>query len=230
MQALIQKFLFSKNCIFTLWHFLYQTSPKFSLLLPSHNCIIITMFSFQGANLSFLKETQWSFTIVELQSISFRKLVEISGIEPLTSCLQGRRSPSWAKPPYRRNQIHNLRIDLIQAQCSTVSLFVLCPFKPASLGFEWKPEFKETQWSINLLMFQSISWWWRVPGSNRWPPACKAGALPAELTPHTKRFEVVGQNGLEPSTSRLSVVCSSQLSYWPISTSHFLGTTFVCTL
>ena len=25
--------------------------------------------------------------------------------------------------------------------------------------------------------------WWRVPGSNRWPPACKAGALPAELTP-----------------------------------------------
>ncbi len=28
------------------------------------------------------------------------KLVEISGIEPLTSCLQGRRSPSWAKPPY----------------------------------------------------------------------------------------------------------------------------------
>ena len=31
--------------------------------------------------------------------------------------------------------------------------------------------------------------------------------------------EVVGQNGLEPSTSRLSVVCSSQLSYWPISAS-----------
>ena len=30
----------------------------------------------------------------------FLNLVEISGIEPLTSCLQGRRSPSWAKPPY----------------------------------------------------------------------------------------------------------------------------------
>ena len=27
---------------------------------------------------------------------------------------------------------------------------------------------------------------------------------------------MVGQNGLEPSTSRLSVVCSSQLSYWPV--------------
>ena len=36
------------------------------------------------------------------------------------------------------------------------------------------------------------------------------------LTPIRVFQEVVGQNGLEPSTSRLSVVCSSQLSYWPI--------------
>ena len=37
--------------------------------------------------------------------------------------------------------------------------------------------------------------------------------------PHALSFweVMVGQNGLEPSTSRLSVVCSSQLSYWPIS-------------
>ena len=39
---------------------------------------------------------------------------------------------------------------------------------------------------------------------------------------HFYFFEVVGQNGLEPSTSRLSVVCSSQLSYWPISASLLL--------
>ena len=38
-----------------------------------------------------------------LLSIQFSMcwLVEISGIEPLASCLQGRRSPSWAIPPYR---------------------------------------------------------------------------------------------------------------------------------
>ena len=30
------------------------------------------------------------------------------------------------------------------------------------------------------------------------------------------RNRVVGQSGLEPPTSRLSVVCSSQLSYWPV--------------
>ena len=28
--------------------------------------------------------------------------------------------------------------------------------------------------------------------------------------------QMVGQSGLEPPTSRLSVVCSSQLSYWPV--------------
>ena len=141
-------------------------------------------------------------------------------------------------------------------------------FQGASLNFP-----KETQWSFFLRRNFSQFLWWRLAGSNRWPPACKAGALPAELTPHlglsevvgqdslscgkatavttchrhvvkcrlSSHFcisasqlsysiqaslidfsEVVGQNGLEPSTSRLSVVCSSQLSYWPISASLLL--------
>ena len=49
--------------------FITKRHQKFPLLLPSHNCIIITMFSFQGA-VKFLKETQWSFSFLELQSIS----------------------------------------------------------------------------------------------------------------------------------------------------------------
>ncbi len=32
--------------------------------------------------------------------------------------------------------------------------------------------------------------WWRQTGSNRRPPACKAGALPAELCPHTETTQV----------------------------------------
>ena len=32
--------------------------------------------------------------------VTFTSLVESTGIEPVTSCLQGRRSPSWANPPY----------------------------------------------------------------------------------------------------------------------------------
>ena len=34
----------------------------------------------------------------------------------------------------------------------------------------------------------SLKKWWRMTGSNRRPPACKAGALPAELIPHMCRF------------------------------------------
>ena len=66
----------------------------------------------------------------------------------------------------------------------------------------------------------NTSSWWRRTGSNRRPPACKAGALPAELRPHqcmTTAWPcgrgLVGQGGLEPPTPRLSSVCSNQLSY-----------------
>ena len=60
------------------------------------------MFSFQGAFLSFffkrLNEASDVLSFIRNFSQSLI-LVELSGIEPLTSCLQGRRSPSWAKPP-----------------------------------------------------------------------------------------------------------------------------------
>ena len=36
---------------------------------------------------------------------------------------------------------------------------------------------------ISFLMLVSRIGWWRMTGSNRRPPACKAGALPAELIP-----------------------------------------------
>ena len=71
-----------------------------------------------------------------------------------------------------------------------------------------------------------------MTGSNRRPPACKAGALPAELIPrkpHSVLFlqtapmlpaglwlvALVGLVGLEPTTPALSRRCSNQLSYRP---------------
>ena len=73
-----------------------------------------------------------------------------------------------------------------------------------------------------------------MTGSNRRPPACKAGALPAELiplkkqcaveicdaatrvaTPKTNMALMVGLVGLEPTTPALSRRCSNQLSYRP---------------
>ncbi len=73
-----------------------------------------------------------------------------------------------------------------------------------------------------------------MTGSNRRPPACKAGALPAELIPQSCRYlrggpsisaataeTVVGLDGFEPSTPALSRRCSNQLSYRPLSLSEF---------
>ena len=54
-----------------------------------------------------------------------------------------------------------------------------------------------------------------MTGSNRRPPACKAGALPAELIPHFVWNGMVGLVGLEPTTPALSRRCSNQLSYRP---------------
>jgi hypothetical protein len=42
--------------------------------------------------------------------------------------------------------------------------------------------------------------WWRMTGSNRRPPACKAGALPAELIP---RLEVGGSGWIRTNDPRL---------------------------
>jgi hypothetical protein len=66
--------------------------------------------------------------------------------------------------------------------------------------------------------------WWSQTGSNRRPPACKAGALPTELWPRTKRRhasaypmrKMVGLGRLELPTSRLSSARSNQLSYKPV--------------
>jgi len=57
-----------------------------------------------------------------------------------------------------------------------------------------------------------IPGWWRRRKSNSRPPACKAGALPIELRPQN----MVGLDGLEPSTLRLSGVRSNHLSYKPL--------------
>ena len=68
--------------------------------------------------------------------------------------------------------------------------------------------------------------WWRWWDSNPWPPACRAGALPAELHPQiignllllrtSIRKLMVGPSGLEPPTSCLSGTRSNLLSYDPM--------------
>ena len=66
-----------------------------------------------------------------------------------------------------------------------------------------------------------------MTGSNRRPPACKAGALPAELIPPFVGTTMVGLVGLEPTTPALSRRCSNQLSYRPKPDTSYPGNTRV---
>ena len=57
---------------------------------------------------------------------------------------------------------------------------------------------------VRVAWFFFLNPWWRWGGSNSWPPACKAGALPAELHPH-KNFIRFPSN--EICQTRLRLVC-----------------------
>ena len=59
--------------------------------------------------------------------------------------------------------------------------------QPLKIGFSKK---KST-----ILPTKYSAFWWRIPGSNRWPLACHASALPAELIPHN--FPEVEASGKE---------------------------------
>ncbi len=91
-----------------------------------------------------------------------------------------------------------------------------------------RPTLRSRARGFEFLTNDFCSWrrvWWSQTGSNRRPPACKAGALPTELWPRTSRCVVateaaeqrrlVGLGRFELPTSRLSSARSNQLSYKP---------------
>jgi hypothetical protein len=83
--------------------------------------------------------------------------------------------------------------------------------------------------STNLVSaenYRYTGFWWSQSGLNRRPPACKAGALPAELWPlllylSPDTLILVGLGRLELPTSPLSGVRSNHLSYRPVLFSSF---------
>ena len=56
--------------------------------------------------------------------------------------------------------------------------------------------------------------WWSQTGSNRRPPACKAGALPTELWPRTSRYcWLVGSHGSPSRSSRAAIARLRPMDY-----------------
>ncbi len=73
---------------------------------------------------------------------------------------------------------------LLQCNCSQILLTVFAALRQ-TLNND-KLNITQVKPDRNLCSQRLLSnlLWWRMPGSNRRPPACKAGALPAELIPH----------------------------------------------
>ena len=70
-------------------------------------------------------------------------------------------------------------------------------------------------WPVSNISACLALLWWRVPGSNRWPPACKAGALPAELTPQIFKGSSFPFQGTFNVPSKLNNVKFYITLYWP---------------
>ena len=121
-----------------------------------------------------------------------------------------------------------MRLDgLLSSRCRTASYIRFDFDLETKLGTEVfrnldLPDF----WIFSRRPFEE---WWSVSGSNRRPQACKASALPTELTPRSplaRRLafeELVGLGRFELPTSRLSSARSNQLSYEPVPEGRSLG-------
>ena len=82
---------------------LSNTSDYFFLNSSLFKTLIHSVLLGKIINFTYLSSFQCTITI---------SMVETSGIEPLTSCVQSRRSPIWAKPPFLKEsgrQDSNLR-------------------------------------------------------------------------------------------------------------------------
>ena len=83
-------------------------------------------------------------------SIFLYWMVEINGIEPLTSCLQGRRSPSWAIPPSSKQASY--RSLPAKAESSLIPLFLLFKEKPLRWAFLWVSK----KWIFNFIFLCTL--------------------------------------------------------------------------
>ena len=139
------------------------------------------MFSFQGASLSFflkrlneastqvgtsvnLSILHFAFCILHFKKKWWAKMDSNHRPHDYQSCALA----SWAIGPY-----------LVDASSISLASATRCPKLTHSAASPL--QIKSLILRIWFGAFTLL--WWRLAGSNRWPPACKAGALPAELNP-----------------------------------------------
>ena len=95
------------HCSFVTLNSYIKSPQKFVLCYLSVACsqfLACFTVQFSRCRFSVLFQEQIEMFFAEHFNLSLTlKMVEIIGIEPMTPCLQGRCSPSWAIPPYLRH-------------------------------------------------------------------------------------------------------------------------------
>ena len=111
---------------------IFRSLGKLRCFLPYGNAVKSVKTSSFSISFSLLTclYTIWYF-------IQFSRyiMVENKGLEPLTPCVQGRCSPSWANSP-RRNCRHAFRVDSVASSFKWRS-FLLFPKKLRFSGTPW---------------------------------------------------------------------------------------------
>ena len=93
-------------------------------------------------------------------------MVGVPGVEPGTSSLSGTRSNQLSYTP----PIIKIRSTKPEIRNDEYNYFSNFDIRISNFEFP----------------IRSANWWWRQPGLNRRPRACKARALPTELCPRLK--------------------------------------------
>ena len=125
---------------------------------------------------SFRNHYNYLFRFFCFIRFSMSILVGPSGLEPPTSCLSGTRSNLLSYEPMWLVWCFTLE-RFLKSSLSRSENFTLALPKFHSP----KANFTLTKSKFHCKAFGFA--WWRWWDSNPWPPACRAGALPAELHP-----------------------------------------------
>ena len=148
---------FENKCplyLFVLTHFLFFI--RFSMNSRSL-CVLLSSFCLHHRGISPISVSRTSTF-----GCRHCRLVGLDGFEPSTSRLSGARSNHLSYRPF----LMWLRFVHRSLYCFALTL---SPFQWKVKSEKWRGASEEA--------------WWRWWESNPWPPACRAGALPAELHP-----------------------------------------------